>query len=493
MLFNSPEFLFLFFPVTFLLFHIARRYLASRVALAWLTAASLFFYGWWDPRYLALLLGSVAVNYATGRALAAAGPGRRPLLFAGIAFNLGLLGWFKYAGFFDRLVEAVSGLDLGWAQQALPLAISFFTFQQIAYLVDISRGQPPAESFWRFLLFITFFPHLIAGPIVHPSIVLPQFARLATSEHAADGQWQQRFAIGAFLFSIGLFKKVVVADGIAAWADAVFNAAALGQALHVGAAWIGALAYTLQLYFDFSGYSDMALGLALFFGIRLPINFDSPYQATSPVDFWRRWHMTLSRFLRDYLYIPLGGNRKGPARRHVNLLLTMTLGGLWHGAGWTFVLWGFYHGLLLAAAHAWGGRRRSAGGAQSALRRTAAILGTFILVLLGWVLFRSADIGTAGRIYAAMAGLPAAEVATDVLSGQLGKAFQVLLPLTVATLCLPNAYCIVGWLRPAVAGTLIARRLAFAATARWATATALILTVALMHLTRVSKFLYFDF
>jgi len=312
MLFNSPVFLFVFLPLAVALFHLLRQRASSRAALAWLTAASLFFYAWWEPVYLLLLLASVTMNYGLGQGIAAQPAQSRPLLWLGIAFNLALLGWFKYAGFLDRTLEGLAGLDLGWSAQVLPLAISFFTFQQIAYLVDLSRGARPAESLPRFLLFITFFPHLIAGPIVHPAVVLPQFRALASSPHAADGAWQERFALGLFLFAVGLFKKVILADGIADWANEPFDAAAAGLALDAGAAWIGALAYTLQLYFDFSGYSDMALGLALFFGIRLPVNFLSPYQATSPVDFWRRWHMTLSRFLRDYLYIPLGGNRRGP-------------------------------------------------------------------------------------------------------------------------------------------------------------------------------------
>jgi len=269
-------------------------------------------------------------------------------LVAGIVLNLSALGWFKYANFIastvDRWVEA--GFTL--APIVLPLAISFFTFQQIAYLVDAYRTARSEPDWLQYALFVSFFPQLIAGPIVHHREMLPQF-----DEVGRRGPALRDLEVGATIFAIGLFKKVVIADGVAPWSTEVFESVALGAWPGLVESWGAALAYTFQLYFDFSGYSDMAVGLGLLFGIRLPLNFASPYRATSIVEFWRRWHITLSRFLRDYLYIPLGGNRRGPARRYLNVMITMVLGGLWHGAGWTFIAWGALHGVYLLINYAW--------------------------------------------------------------------------------------------------------------------------------------------
>ena len=293
--------------------------------MTWLVLASLFFYGWWNPAYLLLIIGSMLFNYYTGVQLSY----RQNRLFLGIAIalNLALLGYFKYANFFVENISDLAGLGWNIEHIVLPLAISFFTFQQIAYLVDAYRRETSEYNFLHYALFVSFFPQLISGPIVHHKEMLPQFIR----ETARFIEYRH-LAIGISVFILGLFKKVVVADSLAPYSIEAFNAVAAGEMLTFFEAWKGALAYTFQLYFDFSGYSDMAIGLAMLFGIRLPLNFDSPYKANSVIEFWQRWHITLSRFLRDYLYIPLGGNRKGQKRRYLNLMITMLLGGLWHGA-----------------------------------------------------------------------------------------------------------------------------------------------------------------
>ena len=375
-----------------------------RIAISWLVAASLFFYGWWNPAYLGLVLISMLFNYAVGVSLASQHRSvvKSQILTLGIACNLGLLGYYKYANFFVENLNKVAGSDFNLETIILPLAISFFTFQQIAYLVDAYKGETREYNFLHYCLFVTFFPQLIAGPIVHHKEMLPQFAR----------DWIYRLsyeniAVGMTIFSLGLFKKVVLADGVSIYATPVFDASEAGIALTFFEAWTGALAYTLQLYFDFSGYSDMAIGLARMFGIRLPLNFSSPYKAKNIIEFWRCWHMTLSRFLRDYLYIPLGGNRKGTGRRHVNLMLTMLLGGLWHGAGWTFVIWGGLHGMYLIINHMWHATKRSLGMNDREsfwFGKVFARLLTFSCIVMAWVFFRADSLDGAVNISWAMIG-----------------------------------------------------------------------------------------
>lgn len=320
MLFNSFEFLFLFLPATIFLFLLSAKRWGNEAAISVLVLCSLFFYSWWNPVYLLLLLFSMGFNYQVGKRLG--NGGGKPLLTLGIIVNLGLIAYYKYAGFIIFNINTMAGTDWDLGQIILPLAISFFTFQQIAYLVDSYRGITREYQFIHYALFVSFFPQLIAGPIVHHKDMLPQFSR--------NERFQLKprdVAIGSSIFAIGLFKKTVLADGVAVYANPVFSAADTGQSLDFFSAWGGALAYTFQLYFDFSGYSDMAIGLARILGIILPLNFDSPYKATNISEFWRRWHMTLSRFLRDYVYIPMGGNKHGQARRYINLSATMLLGG----------------------------------------------------------------------------------------------------------------------------------------------------------------------
>lgn len=402
MLFHSPEFILLFLPLAVIGYHAVRQFGGMRAALGLLVLASLVFYGWWDPRFIGLLLGSAAVNFILGRYLSARhrqGKPSRSILIFGITINLGLLGYFKYADFFIGNINLAAGLDVTTLQIALPLAISFFTFQQIAFLVDAHSGAAEDPDLLSYLLFVTFFPQLIAGPIVHHKEMMPQFAQTTRDTRIWDD-----LAVGFTIFTIGLFKKTVIADRMGFWSDRVFESAALGAPVPLMEAWSGALAFTFQIYFDFSGYTDMAIGLALMFGIRLPINFASPYKATSIIDFWRRWHITLSRFLRDYLYIPLGGNRNGRSRRYTNLLIVMLLGGLWHGAAWTFVLWGALHGFYLVVNHLWR-RVTDIRTAPSLAARWAGRCVTLLAVIVAWVVFRADSLDTAQSIYAGMIGL----------------------------------------------------------------------------------------
>ncbi len=406
MLFNSPEFIFLFLPITLVIFLQIGRRGYYQVAIFWLVAASLFFYGWWNPAYLGLLIFSLLFNYAVGSALSqhVTLPSSQKLLLAlGIAVNVALIGYFKYANFFVDSVNDIIGTDFNLKAIILPLGISFFTFQQIAYLVDAYRGETKEYNFLNYCLFVTFFPQLIAGPIVHHKEVLPQFTNQSIYRFNHEDM-----AVGVTIFSMGLFKKVMFADSVAVYATPVFNAAAQGMPLTFFEAWVGALAYTLQLYFDFSGYSDMAIGAARMFGIKLPINFDSPYKAVNISDFWRRWHITLSNFLRDYLYISLGGNRKGALRRNTNLMITMLLGGLWHGAGWSFVFWGGLHGFYLIVNHQWRSFRKSLGHDLKKSHwwsRGLSCFVTFIFVVVAWVFFRAEQMSHAIAILKAMIGI----------------------------------------------------------------------------------------
>lgn len=492
MLFNSH--IFLVFLVATLAGYLTASRLDFRLAKLWLVAASLFFYGWWELSYVFLLTGSIAVNYLAALFIRRARS--RVLLAGGIAFNLGLLGYYKYAGFLTEAVNAAAGTGFPVPHIVLPLAISFFTFQQIAFLVDAARGEAENYRLVDYLLFVTFFPQLIAGPIVHHKEMLPQFT-----------QHQRRLArnlsIGLTIFAIGLFKKVVLADEIAPYSDALFGAVEGGYVPTMREAWIGALAYTLQIYFDFSGYSDMAVGLARLFGIRLPVNFFSPYRAASIIDFWRRWHITLSRFLRDYLYIPLGGNRKGDMRRHTNLLITMLLGGLWHGAGWTFVIWGGLHGVYLVCNHLWRQWRGAGKGASSFLPSWAGLwagrLVTLFFVVIAWVFFRAASLDSALTVLAAAFGQGERGALAPIDMLDSSRPLSLIAAGFAVCWFLPNT---VQWMRryhPVIDPSAVTRwdkgvlKVHWRASLGWALFTALIGFAALLHLSRVSPFLYFQF
>ena len=421
MLFNSYAFIFVFLPVVlvgfFQLAPISHAYAAS-----WLTLASLVFYGYWNPAYIGLLLGSIVCNYTFGLWIAKAGVNqdavrKKHLLIVAIAANLLFLGYYKYANFFLESANNLANLHWSLGEIILPLGISFFTFTQIAFLVDAYQGKVKEYNFTHYTLFVTFFPHLIAGPVLHHKEMMPQFAHTSTYRI----NWEH-VATGLMLFTLGLCKKILLADSLAPFANGVFEGVGHGAIPTTYEAWAGTLAYTLQIYFDFSGYTDMALGVALMFGIRLPINFHSPYKATSIIEFWRRWHMTLSRFLRDYLYIPLGGNRKGKLRRYANLMATMLLGGLWHGAGWTFVLWGALHGIYLTVNHLWHEwfPEKSARWLPSWLSNFTGGLLTFVTVVAAWAVFRSSDIAQSAVMLKAMFGIESRPISfAEVTHGQL--------------------------------------------------------------------------
>jgi alginate O-acetyltransferase complex protein AlgI len=390
LLFHSQVFVAGFLPVVLALYYAVAHNRTARQCV--LVAASTIFYAWWDVRYVPLLVGLAVATWLIARA-AIAGPRRVAvwLLAVGIALNLGALAVFKYADFL--------GQSLAWLVHAqwtplllvLPLGISFFVFQKISYLVDIRRGDRHAYSFLDFALFVSFFPQLIAGPLVRHNEIIHQFG----GDPRGPQMWEN-LSRGLVLFIIGMAKKLALADTIAPNADALFSLAG-SHIPNLAQSWTAAACYALQIYFDFSGYSDMAIGLALMIGLRLPQNFNAPYRAVSIRDFWRRWHMTLSRFLRDYLYIPLGGNRHGALRQAVNVVITMLLGGLWHGASWTFVAWGGLHGLALAIN----------GIANRIGLRVPRALGfglTLIFVVVAWVPFRAPDFSSAWRMIEGMSG-----------------------------------------------------------------------------------------
>jgi D-alanyl-lipoteichoic acid acyltransferase DltB (MBOAT superfamily) len=411
MLFNSFEFILAFLPLTLIGFFFIGRSVNRDAAIAFLVLASMFFYAWWRPIYLLLIVGEICMNFALGRALMAQRDRlhSRALITVAIALNIGILGYFKYTLFLVGVFNQLTGTDYVIGAIILPLGISFHTFQQIAYLVDVYRGSVPRYRFLDYVLFVTFFPQLIAGPIVHHDEMLPQISSEKLTRFRLDN-----LCLGLSIFAIGLFKKTVIADSLAQIATPAFGAAA-HAAISPEVGWLGALAYTFQLYFDFSAYSDMATGLARMFNIVLPANFDSPYKAVNIADFWRRWHITLSRFLRDYLYIPLGGNRNGQGRAMVYVMITMLIGGLWHGAGWTFVAWGGLHGIYIVLHRL---VRRS--GLYDRLipfdvpRRVIGQGVTLLLVVVAWVFFRASSFGAAGSMLSAMLGFGAGASPDDL-------------------------------------------------------------------------------
>ncbi len=393
MLFNSYPFIFAFLPLTFFIYFYLNSKRLTELSKGFLVFSSLFFYSWWNIAYLPLILCSMLFNYIIGVSLSKKQEhkkvSKKTLLLIGISINLLSLGYFKYSDFFISNINAMTTLHVELLHLALPLAISFFTFQQIAYIVDSYRGETKEYDFLNYALFVTFFPQLIAGPIVHHKEMMPQFANIRNKTKN-----YKNIATGLFIFSIGLFKKVVIADTFAIWANAGFDHS---NVLSFFEAWATSLSYTFELYFDFSGYTDMAIGAALLFNIKLPINFNSPYKATDIQDFWRRWHITLSRFLRDYIYIPLGGNRKGKFRTYYNLMVTFILGGLWHGAGWTFVFWGSLHGVALVIHRLW----KSFG---FTMHRYLAWFITFNFVNIAWVFFRAKEWSEAKKVLWGMVG-----------------------------------------------------------------------------------------
>ena len=513
MLFNSNEFVFFYLPIVAMVFFFVARF-GRGVAALWLVVASVFFYGWWNPKYVFLILASIGFNFWQGRSIgrtrldARMGSRAKILLWIGIAANLVLLGYYKYANFFVDGINHAFGSNFGIADILLPLGISFFTFTQIMFLVDVYRGVAREYSIVNYALFVTYFPHLIAGPLLHHRQVMPQFDDPRT--YRLDGA---NVCAGLSIFAVGLFKKVLLADQFAQYANPVFDAVSRGGQVQLLEAWIGATAYALQIYFDFSGYSDMAIGLSRIFNVALPVNFDSPYRATSIIDFWRRWHMTLSAFLRDYLYIPLGGNRHGPLRRHLNLLVTMLLGGLWHGANWTFVIWGGLHGLFLAANHGWRALRRRLGLPGPSRGGALALLLTFAAVTVAWVPFRSGDLSAAALMLKGMAGLHGISLPAGfqaILSGLdlPGTVFSGVAPVSKLPMTALPAWMMLGlaivWLLPntqqcfaaaaAVDGVgMRARMLQWKPNDAFALLTGLAFALSIAYFGRASPFIYFQF
>lgn len=497
MLFHSLEFLFAFLPASVAVFFLLQRHISDQAALTWMIVASLFFYGWWNPAYVPLLLGSMTFNYAIGKALHGARTRRTAIVTAGIACNLVLLGWYKYANFFVDSANAVAGADWTLGTIILPLGISFFTFEQISWLIEAYQKKTTDWKFLDYCVFLTNFPKLIAGPVIRAHEMLPQIAdkdgRRICIEH---------ISVGLTIFLIGLGKKVILADAMVPLVEPVFHASALGAHVTFWEAWAAALAYTLQIYFDFSGYTDMAIGAARMFGFVLPLNFCSPYKATDIGVFWARWHMSLSRFLREYVYFPLGGGRVTTWKRYRNLLLTMLLSGLWHGAGWTFVAWGGLHGIYLIVHQAW--RDRRAGKRRTWWwPRAAGWALTFVAVMISWVLFRAESIASALRLLWSMSGLQGVSVDTKTLvlpPGTWIDALPWIAALLLTALLLPNTQQIMRRFRPALDATDeppggLLQALTWKPTALWALALACLAlaSVSCVILQRQTEFLYFQF
>lgn len=512
MLFNSFSFLLAFLPVVFIGFFILGRQRLHGLARLWLVASSLFFYAWGIFAYLPLIISSLTLNFAIGTTINRSSLRKSyGLLIFGLGINFTILLYYKYFGFLSRTVNSIGSLSIPVPEIILPLGISFFTFQQVGYLVDCYRGETRTYRFLDYCAFIVFFPQWIAGPIIQHKEIIPQFDN--------PGIYRPQLAnvsVGLTTLILGLFKKVVLADGIRRFASPGFDLVNLGTRVVFFESWIVALAYSFQLYFDFSGYCDMAVGLGNLFNIKLPINFNSPYKATSIIDFWKRWHMTLSRFLKEYLYIPLGGNRCGKLRRHINLFITMLLGGIWHGAGWTFVVWGGFHGLCLSVNHIWRGSRVS----KMVARRIAPTklishAATFLSVVIGWVIFRSPSLRGAYGLTKGMFGFNGFSFPIElkqclIHSGmgprlsfsaycvQFWPALLWIAGLSWIVFAFPNTREIMGYFSPELSNKGVSRLeptpfLHWRPTMFWSLGVSVLAIISLMSLTNPTEFLYFQF
>ncbi len=541
MLFNSYEFIFGFLPVTIAGFLLLGS-MSRRWALGWLVVASVLFYTWWRPFNLLIIGPSLVVNYVIARALLRLAAdetkarARTAVLALGVVFNLGVLGYFKYANFAVVVAGDLTGRDFVIEQIILPLGISFITFQKIAFLIDVAGRRVERFTASDFMLFVLFFPQLIAGPIVHFRETMPQF-------HAARCKYDpDLFALGLTLFCFGLFKKVVLADGVAVHVTPIYELAAAGGVVTLIQAWLAAVGFTLQIYFDFSGYSDMACGAALFFGVRLPLNFDSPLKATNIIDFWLRWHVTLTRFLTAYVYNPvtLALTRRRSAKRLSLLrrressvrafvvilagptLFTMFVSGVWHGAGYTFIVWGLLHGLFLVVNHAWrqyAPARAEGGPARARLAAATGFALTFLAVAVAMVYFRAPDIGSATHIAKGMIGLnglslpdeiagvlglsgvPAMErLDGEVFTRELIASLSLLAVLLAIALAMPNSLQVLGAHKPVIEApdepptiAWTGRTVAWRPTLPWLALVAALAAVAVPRIAGESEFLYWQF
>lgn len=525
MLFNTHTFVFLYMPLVLFGFFLLGR-INHVYAAGWLALASLFFYGYWNPAYIGLLMGSVACNYTFGLWIAKADVQQKTfrkkhLLLFSIAANLLLLAYYKYANFFLNNVNLVAGTHFSLGEIILPLGISFFTFTQIAFLIDTYQGKAKEYNFVHYTLFVTFFPHLIAGPVLHHKDMMPQFGHASTYRFSFENM-----AIGLTIFFIGLFKKVIIADSVAAYVGPIFSAPVTGIQLSPIEAWSGSLCYTMQLYFDFSGYSDMAIGLSRMFGIILPLNFHSPYKSTNIIDFWQRWHISLTNYIKEYLYTPITltftrmGFGKPAVIETLYSLVIPTISiflilGLWHGANWNFILFGGMHGMLLVINHIWRKRRFWKKKKYSFPERAVFWLITFLAVNLTFVMFRADSIGTAISIYKAAFGfngfvLPDAWLhkwgvighwlATHGLNfgptnGLIGDgAANWIWILTLIVLLAPNTQQIMQHYKPALGvPAMTPTRLAWQPTIKAFVLVWLLGFIAIINLSKESVFLYFQF
>ena len=519
MLFNTYLFIFAFLPLT-LIGYYALSGLGQRVAYTWLVVASLFFYGWWNVSYLVLILTSIGINYCLGYYITVHLQNKdrykKYAFIFGVFFNLSLLGYFKYSGMAIDIINHLFAANLSLGTVVLPLAISFFTFQQISFLADSYSGIAREYRFINYMLFVTFFPQLIAGPIVHHKEMMPQFESPDSQKFKSNN-----LAIGVMIFSIGLFKKVMLADELGRFATPVFNAASGGEIIGFYSAWVGVLSYGFQIYFDFSGYSDMAIGLARMFGIRLPLNFFSPYKAVNVIEFWQRWHITLSRFLHDYLfwplfYLPLGISRRHPLRRHINLMVTMLLGGLWHGAGFQFVIWGGLHGSYLVINHFWHDLKSRIWGSNLPKFPGTRLMGTaitFISVMVAWVFFRAENVDSAFRILMGLSGANGYQLPITWVP-LLGNSFSdshfeslavfdgvmeiILLGISMLIVwSLPNTCEVMSRYDPVVGSVPETRRKRFVFCWQpnliWGMVCGILLVCSLIFMDKVTEFLYYQF
>ncbi len=484
-MFTYFEYIIIFIPLVLIAYFLINSRGLYRPASFFLIGASLLFYGLWRPVFVPLLLLSILVNFAVGTALTRHGPGamkKKTLIIAGLCFNIGLLGYFKYMNFFIQNINLLFGSDIGPMKILLPLGISFYTFLQISFIVDCYRGKIMAIDPLRYLEFVTFFPKLLQGPITTHDEMVAQFGDPGTKRVNYEN-----IARGLLLLAIGLIKKMVIADNLAVWANTGFDSAPVLNFLE---AWFAALSFIFQVYFDFSGYSDIAIGIALMFNIKLPLNFDSPYKATDIQDLWRRWHITFQRFMRDYVYISLGGSRKGEARLYFNLIITFIIGGFWHGAGWGFIFWGALNGVALIVHRIW---RKTGVVMNDHLARAA----TFLFFLFSGVYFRAASLQDAFKVHRGMLGLEGFALPESL------KGLPFLKPLAadrgnwLAHLG-PEQYHFIYLILASIVIIFFMKNSMelterMKPTVRWALFAGLILGVGILHLTQVSEFIYANF